>query len=173
MSVRSGADTYRLNVSFTVRAGGRNQPLVQLQRMSLLLPPNNNYTALSAALTTARTQYEIGGFPFLLGQESNSSGVCLRVVVQQPDRWAGCSPTVFPADLQTRAGQTWWPWPSSAFSSLTKMEARSKCRIRSTSPCLCRRTPITGWPRAFLCGCISLRRVSWSPELSVFQIGAI
>lgn len=66
-------------MSFTVRAGGRNQPLVQLQRRSLLLPPNNNYTALSAALTTARTQYEIGGFPFLLGQESNSSGVCLRV----------------------------------------------------------------------------------------------
>lgn len=66
----------RLNVSFTGRAGARNQPLVQLQRKSLLLPPNNNYTALSAALTTARTQYEIGGFPFLLGQESNSSGVC-------------------------------------------------------------------------------------------------
>ncbi|CAG03025.1 unnamed protein product, partial [Tetraodon nigroviridis] len=55
--------------------GARNQPLVQLQRKSLLLPPNNNYTALSAALTTARTQYEMGGFPFLLGQESNSSGV--------------------------------------------------------------------------------------------------
>lgn len=67
----------RLNVSFDVGAGARNQPLVQLQRKSLLLPPNNNYTALSAALTTARTQYEIGGFPFLLGQESNSSGVCL------------------------------------------------------------------------------------------------
>lgn len=66
----------RLNVNFTGRAGARNQPLVQLQRKSLLLPPNNNYTALSAALTTARTQYEIGGFPFLLGQESNSSGVC-------------------------------------------------------------------------------------------------
>ncbi|KAL7371687.1 hypothetical protein ABVT39_003418 [Epinephelus coioides] len=54
--------------------GARNQPLVQLQRKSLQLPSNSNYTALSAALTTARTQYEIGGFPFLLGQETNSSG---------------------------------------------------------------------------------------------------
>ncbi|KAL3051868.1 protein FAM171A2 isoform X1 [Trematomus bernacchii] len=54
--------------------GGRNQPLVQLQRKSLQLPSDSNYTALSATLTTARTQYEIGGFPFLLGQETNSSG---------------------------------------------------------------------------------------------------
>ncbi|XP_029953603.1 protein FAM171A2 [Salarias fasciatus] len=54
--------------------GARNQPLVQLQRKSIQLPPNSNYTALSAALTTARSQYEIGGFPFLLGQETNSSG---------------------------------------------------------------------------------------------------
>lgn len=69
------------NVSFRVRAGARNQPLVQLQRKSLLLPPNSNYTALSAALTTARTQYEIGGFPFLLGQESNSSGLCFPVLL--------------------------------------------------------------------------------------------
>lgn len=55
--------------------GARNQPLVQLQRKSLQLPSNSNYTMLSAALTTARSQYEIGGFPFLLGQETNSSGV--------------------------------------------------------------------------------------------------
>lgn len=66
----------RLQVSIYSCAGPRNQPLVQLQRKSLLLPPNSNYTALSATLTTARTQYEIGGFPFLLGQESNNSGVC-------------------------------------------------------------------------------------------------
>uniref|UniRef100_A0A3Q3W6R9 Uncharacterized protein n=1 Tax=Mola mola TaxID=94237 RepID=A0A3Q3W6R9_MOLML len=56
--------------------GARNQPLVQLQRKSLQLQSSHNYTALSAALTTARTQYEIGGFPFLLGQETNSSGRC-------------------------------------------------------------------------------------------------
>ncbi|XP_034425897.1 protein FAM171A2 isoform X1 [Hippoglossus hippoglossus] len=54
--------------------GARNQPLVQLQRKSLQLPSSSNYTALSAAMTTARSQYEIGGFPFLLGQETNSSG---------------------------------------------------------------------------------------------------
>lgn len=78
---RSGGDATRLHVSFNVPAGARNQPLVQLQRKSLLLPPNNNYTALSAALTTARTQYEIGGFPFLLGQEGNSSGGCFLIPV--------------------------------------------------------------------------------------------
>ncbi|XP_060951493.1 protein FAM171A2 [Limanda limanda] len=54
--------------------GARNQPLVQLQRKSLQLPSSSNDTALSAAMTTARSQYEIGGFPFLLGQETNSSG---------------------------------------------------------------------------------------------------
>lgn len=47
---------------------------MQLQRKSLQLPSDSNYTALSATLTTARTQYEVGGFPFLLGQETNSSG---------------------------------------------------------------------------------------------------
>lgn len=59
-------------------SGARNQPLVQLQRKLLQLPSNSNYTSLSAALTTARSQYEIGGFPFLLGQETNSSGWTLR-----------------------------------------------------------------------------------------------
>uniref|UniRef100_A0A4W5K682 Family with sequence similarity 171 member A2 n=1 Tax=Hucho hucho TaxID=62062 RepID=A0A4W5K682_9TELE len=54
--------------------GARNQPLVQLQRKSLQLPANSNYTALSAVLTTARSQYEIGGFPYLLGLETNSTG---------------------------------------------------------------------------------------------------
>nr|XP_029485498.1 protein FAM171A2-like [Oncorhynchus nerka] len=54
--------------------GARNQPLVQLQRKSLQLPADSNYTALSAVLTTARSQYEIGGFPYLLGLETNSTG---------------------------------------------------------------------------------------------------
>ncbi|XP_068610797.1 protein FAM171A2 [Brachionichthys hirsutus] len=54
--------------------GARNQPLVQLQRKSFQPQSNPNYTALSATLTTARTRYEIGGFPFLLGQESNGTG---------------------------------------------------------------------------------------------------
>ncbi|XP_028332801.1 protein FAM171A2 [Gouania willdenowi] len=54
--------------------GARNQPLVQLQRKSIQLPVSSNYTSLWATLTTARSQYEIGGFPFLLGQETNSSG---------------------------------------------------------------------------------------------------
>lgn len=62
------------NKSVVFSSGSQNQPLVQLQRKSLQLPPSSNYTALSASLTTARTQYEIGGFPFLLGLETNSSG---------------------------------------------------------------------------------------------------
>lgn len=62
------------NKSVDFSSGSQNQPLVQLQRKSLQLPPSSNYTALSASLTTARTQYEIGGFPFLLGLETNSSG---------------------------------------------------------------------------------------------------
>lgn len=65
---------YCSNTLFDFSPGSRNQPLVQLQRKSLQLPPSSNYTALSASLTTARTQYEIGGFPFLLGLETNSSG---------------------------------------------------------------------------------------------------
>ncbi|KAJ7984410.1 hypothetical protein DPEC_G00354550 [Dallia pectoralis] len=55
--------------------GARNQPLVQLQRKSLQLPAESNYTSLSAVLTTARSQYEIGGFPYLLGLETNSTGL--------------------------------------------------------------------------------------------------
>ncbi|XP_061782828.1 protein FAM171A2 isoform X2 [Nerophis lumbriciformis] len=53
--------------------GGAKQPLVQLQRKSLQLPPDSNDTTLSASLTTARSQYEVGDFPFLLGRETNSS----------------------------------------------------------------------------------------------------
>lgn len=65
----------RLQVYFILFfAGARNQPLVQLQRKSLQLSTNSNYTSLSAVLTIARSQYEIGGFPYLLGQETNSSG---------------------------------------------------------------------------------------------------
>lgn len=60
--------------SVTSFIGARNQPLVQLQRKSLQLPADSNYTALSAVLTTARSQYEIGGFPYLLGLETNSTG---------------------------------------------------------------------------------------------------
>nr|XP_057923167.1 protein FAM171A2 isoform X2 [Doryrhamphus excisus] len=54
--------------------GGAKQPLVQLQRKSLQLPPDSNDTMLSASLTTARSHFEVGGFPFLLGRETNASG---------------------------------------------------------------------------------------------------
>ncbi|CAB1312196.1 unnamed protein product [Coregonus sp. 'balchen'] len=39
--------------------GARNQPLVQLQRKSLQLPADSNYTALSAVLTTARSHVQL------------------------------------------------------------------------------------------------------------------
>ncbi|KAG9350178.1 hypothetical protein JZ751_026531 [Albula glossodonta] len=54
--------------------GARNQPCVQFQRKAVHLPQNSSYLELSAMLTAAKTQYEIGGFPYLLGQETNSSG---------------------------------------------------------------------------------------------------
>ncbi|XP_036407122.1 protein FAM171A2-like [Megalops cyprinoides] len=54
--------------------GARNQPWLQFQRKAVQLPLNSTYTELSAVLTAAKSQYEIGGFPYLLGQESNSTG---------------------------------------------------------------------------------------------------
>ena len=48
---------------------------MQVPRRSL--PASSNSTALSAMLTVARSQYEMGGFPYLLGQETNSSGTPL------------------------------------------------------------------------------------------------
>ncbi|XP_077405916.1 protein FAM171A2 [Vanacampus margaritifer] len=54
--------------------GGAERAVVQLPRKSLRLPPDSNGTMLAASLTAARTQDEMGGFPFLLGRETNSSG---------------------------------------------------------------------------------------------------
>ncbi|XP_051928261.1 protein FAM171A2 [Hippocampus zosterae] len=54
--------------------GGGEHPVVQFPRKSLQLPPDSNGTALAASLTAARTQDEMGGFPFLLGRETNGSG---------------------------------------------------------------------------------------------------
>ncbi|KAG5854949.1 hypothetical protein ANANG_G00043500 [Anguilla anguilla] len=54
--------------------GARNQPLVQFPRKAVHLPENSSYPELSAVLTAAKTQYEIGGFPYLLGQEINATG---------------------------------------------------------------------------------------------------
>ncbi|MGH0157143.1 UNVERIFIED_CONTAM: hypothetical protein FKN15_043800 [Acipenser sinensis] len=55
--------------------GVRNQPWVQFQRKAVRLPPNSTYTELSAVLTAAKSEYEIGGFPYLIGLESNGTGV--------------------------------------------------------------------------------------------------
>lgn len=82
--------------------------------------------------------------------------------------WSGTSESVLDSieadvgdclQVQKQAGQTWQLWPWSAFSSSTKMAARSRPRIRSTSPSRCRPTPATGWPRVSLLGCISRKRV--------------
>ncbi|KAJ8345435.1 hypothetical protein SKAU_G00296280 [Synaphobranchus kaupii] len=55
--------------------GSRNQPWVQFQRKAIGLTLNSTYAEMSAMLTATKSQYEIGGFPYPLGQESaNSTG---------------------------------------------------------------------------------------------------
>ncbi|XP_061081223.1 protein FAM171A2-like [Conger conger] len=53
--------------------GSRHQPWVQFQRKAIGLTLNSTYTELSAMLTAAKSQYEIGGFPYPLGHESTNS----------------------------------------------------------------------------------------------------
>lgn len=64
--------------------GAKNQPWVQLQRRGIGAGLNTSDSTLSAALTAARSQYEIGGFPYPLGLENstgpNSSWVELTAV---------------------------------------------------------------------------------------------
>ncbi|XP_010890811.1 protein FAM171A2 [Esox lucius] len=55
--------------------GGKNQPWMQLQRRSMSLALNSTKPELSAALTYAQSQYEMGGFPYPLGWEGNATGV--------------------------------------------------------------------------------------------------
>ncbi|XP_028843724.1 protein FAM171A2 [Denticeps clupeoides] len=54
--------------------GAKNQPWVQIQRKGFRLGLNESDLALSAMLTSSRSQYEIGGFPYPLGLENNSTG---------------------------------------------------------------------------------------------------
>ncbi|XP_030649834.1 protein FAM171A2 [Chanos chanos] len=54
--------------------GARSQPWVQIQRKAIQPALNASHISLSALLTPARSQYEIGGFPYPLGLENNSTG---------------------------------------------------------------------------------------------------
>ncbi|XP_062387570.1 protein FAM171A2 [Sardina pilchardus] len=54
--------------------GAKNQPWVHLQRRAIRAGLNTSDLALSAVLTAARSQYEIGGFPYPLGLEINGTG---------------------------------------------------------------------------------------------------
>uniref|UniRef100_A0A8C7TQ50 Family with sequence similarity 171 member A2a n=1 Tax=Oncorhynchus mykiss TaxID=8022 RepID=A0A8C7TQ50_ONCMY len=54
--------------------GVKNQPWIQLQRKAVALALNSTNPELSAVLTSAQSQYEIGGFPYPLGLESNATG---------------------------------------------------------------------------------------------------
>ncbi|KAJ7992183.1 hypothetical protein DPEC_G00275890 [Dallia pectoralis] len=51
----------------------KSQPWMQLQRRSMALTLNSTKPELSAALTCAQSQYEIGGFPYPLGLEGNAT----------------------------------------------------------------------------------------------------
>ncbi|XP_048470349.1 protein FAM171A2-like [Rhincodon typus] len=51
----------------------KNQPWVQFQRKNVGLPANTSYNDLSAFLTTANTEMEVEGFPYLLGYEANAT----------------------------------------------------------------------------------------------------
>ncbi|XP_017541740.2 protein FAM171A2 isoform X1 [Pygocentrus nattereri] len=53
--------------------GSRSQPWVQLQRKAIRPALNTSHIALSAMLTSTRSQYELGGFPYPLGLEINST----------------------------------------------------------------------------------------------------
>uniref|UniRef100_A0A8B9HBH9 Family with sequence similarity 171 member A2a n=1 Tax=Astyanax mexicanus TaxID=7994 RepID=A0A8B9HBH9_ASTMX len=52
----------------------RSQPWVQLQRKAIRPALNTSHITLSAMLTSTRSQYELGGFPYPLGLEVNSTG---------------------------------------------------------------------------------------------------
>ncbi|XP_051742261.1 protein FAM171A2 isoform X2 [Ctenopharyngodon idella] len=54
--------------------GSRRQPWVQLQRRAIRPPLNVSQITLSAMLTSSRSQYELGGFPYPLALENNSTG---------------------------------------------------------------------------------------------------
>ncbi|XP_062874648.1 protein FAM171A2 isoform X2 [Trichomycterus rosablanca] len=51
-----------------------SQPWVQLQRKAIGPSSNISYNTLSAMLTSTRSQYELGGFPYPLGIENNTAG---------------------------------------------------------------------------------------------------
>ncbi|XP_046722326.1 protein FAM171A2 isoform X2 [Silurus meridionalis] len=53
--------------------GSRSHPLVQLQRKAIGSTINASQVTLSAMLTSTRSQYELGGFPYPLGMENNST----------------------------------------------------------------------------------------------------
>ncbi|XP_076853293.1 protein FAM171A2 isoform X2 [Brachyhypopomus gauderio] len=54
--------------------GSRRQPWVQVQRRAIQPALNTSHISLSAMLTSTRSQYELGGFPYPLGLENNSTG---------------------------------------------------------------------------------------------------
>ncbi|KAF4092884.1 hypothetical protein AMELA_G00026330 [Ameiurus melas] len=55
--------------------GSRSHPWVQLQRKAIGPTVNSSQVSLSAMLTSTRSQYELGGFPYPLGLENNSTGL--------------------------------------------------------------------------------------------------
>lgn len=63
--------------------GSRRQPWVQLQRRAIRPLLNASQITLSAMLTSSRSQYELGGFPYPLALENNSTGEFIHTLLQR------------------------------------------------------------------------------------------
>lgn len=61
--------------------GSRSHPWVQLQRKAIGPTVNASHVTLSAMLTSTRSQYELGGFPYPLGLESNNTGDFKKILL--------------------------------------------------------------------------------------------
>lgn len=61
--------------------GSRSHPWVQVQRKAIGPTVNVSQVTLLAMLTSTRSQYELGGFPYPIGLENNSTGDFKKILL--------------------------------------------------------------------------------------------